>query len=630
MSKLDDLKKAQELLGLYKAEWLNKDIFEYFSEPGYFDSLKTSRPCVLIGGRGTGKTTVLKGLSYEGQFALTEKGKDKSIDEWSFYGMYYRVNTNRVTAFKGSELSEELWVKYFSHYINLIFCLELLKFCEWYEQIASTKITLNNKQWRKILASWRLSQEINDIDQLHEEIEILLIEFENALNSDIEEGRKLLTLLGVPIDILAKEILSVQNLKGKQFYFIIDEFENFEDYQQKILNTMIKHGNDYYTFKIGVRELGYRQKETLNANEHLRSPADYEKIDLNEIFSDNFKGFATNVINSRLNQHYKSDSTFQISNILKSLSSSEEAELLIGKDTKSLIEFEQLLSNEDKKIYNSASIPHKYFIKYLSQNDKLNISKLLLSFENNDAAWKNKLNNYFYASLFAIKQGKPGIRKYYCGWDTYVAMSGNNIRYLLELVNTTLQEFLSDTAKDSSYDERTDIQISPSQQTNAAIKVGKKNLSEIEGLTVEGAKLKKLLLSLGRVFQVFASQSSGHAPELNQFEISKEHDDPALFEKVDKLLTQSVMHLALTRSIGSKLQAETSIRDYDFMIHPIYSAFFVISYRKKRKMSLSSSSFVQLVESPTEGIKKILNQNNRTEDESSMPDQLQLFGEFYG
>ena len=29
MSKLDDLKKAQELLGLYKAEWLNKDIFEY-------------------------------------------------------------------------------------------------------------------------------------------------------------------------------------------------------------------------------------------------------------------------------------------------------------------------------------------------------------------------------------------------------------------------------------------------------------------------------------------------------------------------------------------------------------------------------------------------------------------------
>lgn len=80
---------------------------------------------------------------------------------------------------------------------------------------------------------------------------------------------------------------------------------------------------------------------------------------MNEIFSDNFKGFATNVINSRLNQHYKSDSTFQISNILKSLSSSEEVELLIGKDTKSLIEFEQSLSNEDKKIYNSASLPHK-------------------------------------------------------------------------------------------------------------------------------------------------------------------------------------------------------------------------------------------------------------------------------
>ena len=90
-----------------------------------------------------------------------------------------------------------------------------------------------------------------------------------------------------------------------------------------------------------------------------------------------------------MNQHYKSDSTFHISNILKSLSSSEEAELLIRKDTKSLIEFEQSLSNEDKKIYNSASLPHKYFIKYLSQNDKLNISELLLIFKNND---KSRLN----------------------------------------------------------------------------------------------------------------------------------------------------------------------------------------------------------------------------------------------
>ena len=56
-----------DALGLYKAEWLDAKLFDLFTEPGYFGGLKTFRPCVLIGGRGTGKTTVLRGLSYEGQ-----------------------------------------------------------------------------------------------------------------------------------------------------------------------------------------------------------------------------------------------------------------------------------------------------------------------------------------------------------------------------------------------------------------------------------------------------------------------------------------------------------------------------------------------------------------------------------
>jgi hypothetical protein len=69
------------LLGLYKAEWLNGELFELFTEPGYFGHLTTARPCVLTGGRGTGKTTVLRGLSYEGQFALAGTASSK-VRDW--------------------------------------------------------------------------------------------------------------------------------------------------------------------------------------------------------------------------------------------------------------------------------------------------------------------------------------------------------------------------------------------------------------------------------------------------------------------------------------------------------------------------------------------------------------------
>ena len=42
------------------------------ARPSYFPYLSTNQSCVLLGGRGTGKTTVLKGLSYEGQQRLTD------------------------------------------------------------------------------------------------------------------------------------------------------------------------------------------------------------------------------------------------------------------------------------------------------------------------------------------------------------------------------------------------------------------------------------------------------------------------------------------------------------------------------------------------------------------------------
>lgn len=66
-----------KMLGLYKAEWLDEKLFELFNEPAYFKELETKRPCVLIGGRGTGKTTVLRGLSYEGQFAFANNDPAK-------------------------------------------------------------------------------------------------------------------------------------------------------------------------------------------------------------------------------------------------------------------------------------------------------------------------------------------------------------------------------------------------------------------------------------------------------------------------------------------------------------------------------------------------------------------------
>jgi len=55
MSNDTDLEKLNSLFGSYKAEWLRSKISIYLQKPSYFPELKDNRPCVLEGGRGTGK-----------------------------------------------------------------------------------------------------------------------------------------------------------------------------------------------------------------------------------------------------------------------------------------------------------------------------------------------------------------------------------------------------------------------------------------------------------------------------------------------------------------------------------------------------------------------------------------------
>jgi hypothetical protein len=171
-----------------------------------------------------------------------------------------------------------------------------------------------------------------------------------------------------------------------------------------------------------------------------------------------------------------------------------------------------------------------------------------------------------------------------------------------------------------------DTAISAEDQTLAAQAVGKKNLSELEGLSVSGAELTKLLLGLGRVFGQMAGAPIGHAPEINQFHLSDEEPTDnalALQSRVAHLLDSAVMHLALLRWPGTKLGSEVDTRDYDYAMHPIFSAFFVFSYRRKRKMVLDSSDILGLVATPRDTIRSLLTRHHRSED--PLPEQLRIF-----
>jgi hypothetical protein len=269
-----------------------------------------------------------------------------------------------------------------------------------------------------------------------------------------------------------------------------------------------------------------------------------------------------------------------------------------------------------------------YLLRFWSQAGNGPVIKQLRDALQNPAEWADRYNNYLYSTLFTIRKGKRGIRKYYAGWSVITQLADGNIRFLLELVH---QSFLR------HFDEggKLDRPITPRHQTEAAQQVGKAGLAELEGISVEGGRLTKLLLSLGRIFQVLAETPEGHTPEATQFYLDEVDDSAHVVapkaSDVDGILRQAVMHQALVRSAGNKPLDEADTKEYDYRVHPIFAPFFNYSYRQKRKLKLTGRQLLGLVHKPRETIKDVLLKNNRRDDDDAegLPDQLRLFEGFY-
>ena len=617
----ETLARLSELFGAHKAEWLGPRLFELFSAPSYFPQMTTARPCILVGGRGTGKTTVLRGLSYRGRFEL-EKRNAHSVRSWPYYGFYYRVDTNKVGAFKGPELSEIDWLRHFGHYINLLLCVQVLRFLSWYQTITQIPTDLPEDELESVATAFNLPSPSSN-EHLLQLLESSLTEFEAHINNVADGKGPRLSLQGAPLARLLEYVRRQEVFADKLFFFLIDEYENLEDYQQRLMNTLIKHSGELYSFKICVRELGWRVRNTLAENEYLVSPADYIRIDITKVMQGTqFEEFSQKVCQDRLAALVdgNNNDVAQIRDLLPSISEEEEAKLL-GIEDQSREILQALRKIAPTEVVESLSPMEIYLLAFWGNGHNQSLSEVFEDFQQNAATWRNRLNNYSHAILFTIRRRRPGIRKYYAGWDTFIQLSGGNIRFLLQLVEASVARHLQEG-------RGLNEPLSPAMQTIAAQAIGRENLTELEGMSVHGAQLTKLLLGLGRVFGIMAASPEGHTPEVTQFEVAGGSGGSTQQDEINTLLTAAVMHLALARHSGSKLGDEGDTRDWDYTIYPLFAPFFNFSHRRKRKMRLTPDQVLALVDSPRGAIRQILADRNRSPDEP-LPEQLRLFEMFY-
>ena len=602
----EKLARLDELFGSYKAEWLNEKIFHFFAAPSYFTSLKDKRPCVLMGGRGTGKTTVLRGLSYKGQYALNDDNVDK-FDLNGYIGIYFRCDTNHVHAFSGKGIDNETWMKIFAHYFNLIFTSEILEFIDWHKKLKSDDEVLSEHACCLIATSLHLG-DVSDYKKLMNVLETAMYKFQADINNIADGNMPKLSLAGDPVKIVTEQARKLRQFCDKTFYLLIDEYENLLDSQQQIVNTLLKHVPQSYTIKIGVREMGWRVKHTMNPQESVIDPADYVLFNIVDEFTDEtpdkFESFARNVCQLRIKDLLEEDGVdFDIEQALVNLPYEEEA-IKLGVEQTS--QYRNILEYEKESGLDLDISPlYKFFLSYWSENHNLMLKDEIESYLGNTKIWNTRYENYKYSLLFKIRTGRgsSGIQKYYAGWNTFVKLSNGNIRYLMELVYRSYYLYLQeggDIAKPVSADV----------QTKAARNVGWKNLIELEGTWSNGAQLTRMVQTLGTIFSRLAKEGGNSAPEIVQFEIEGERS-----ERTEELLQAGIMNLALIRMPTNKQSGRGSVKEFMYSLHPIFAPYFIYSFRRKRKMGLSDAEFLLCVDNPKNAVKDILSKRNVKMDE---------------
>ncbi|MEJ1177179.1 ATP-binding protein [Agrobacterium sp. CMT1] len=606
----------EQLFGSFRAESLHDDIYKLFNEPEYFYYLAAPKSCVLLGGRGSGKTTALKCLSYEGQAAL----KTNDFSSPSYVGLYSRINTNTVASFSGAELPDATWNRVFGHFINLVICEEAAAYIRWLKQDSDRFDFDKSINYRQLSRALGVAQ-CQNLDQFIDEIESARIELEIYINN-FDEKAPTFSPLQTPIDLVMRELRKLTGHAKTNFFIILDEYENLLDYQQRLVNTLIKHAGGNYYFKIGVRELGWRERATLNPAEVLISPADYERIRIEETLEKEFPSFARRVCEARLQAvDLKSfGPPIGVDMLLPGLSIKEES-LLLGV-SKRVADFKRHIAGDPKLSAILELHDHELFVFLEMCNHDFAVAiKDLKQFAAGTATAKQRYENYAYSFLFSISGKGAPIPKMYCGHAVLAKITHQNIRFYMQLVNECIREQISAGKTISE-------PIDPHLQTTAARKVGLSYLRELEGVSTQGGSLAKLLLGLGRVFQLLASNPVGGKPECNQFELTSKPGLGASEHQAEALLTEAVMHLALTRTPGTKLTTETDIRSWDYAPHPIFAPYFGFSHRRKRKMSVSEDDLISLTYQPQDTIKKILGRRFHLADEA-LPAQMSMFDEYF-
>ena len=595
-----------------RAEEYGFDLWDEFVIPPYYPQLelmKSEKPQIIEGGRGSGKTMLIRYLCHATQFS--PKRKNISAKDYKRIGIYWKMDVqfSKLMSMRGAE--DSLWLDAFINMGVLVLTKEIIE-------------SLYNIKKTNALAE----REINGIDfsALKDFDSFIPVELDllrtyinsqyNKFQSWVSNYKKIEQPIFYPkcfLDCIIVAIKEQVSILRDSFYSVyIDEYENLIETHKRIINTWVKHSQSPIIFNIAMKHNSLDITETLS-EEHIVEIHDYRLIDIERLLKEYFSIFASEIfllkvhnhlvelfdstdylfdtsqesLSKRLTNQYATFINDKISSIFPKISSKEIAYRMIS-DEKirnklfSFIEKDLEILGQGQytqQCKDAICVPEAFIILHaLLSRSSVDVPYIVAQLDayikNKESKFKEWIHNNLVGCILNIYGKMNRLCPLYSGYDTFLTMSKDNIRHFLELCYTSLSH------SDNFEKQTVDIK----DQMTAVKYVSDNMLNEIKQLGASGNILYVFAYRIGNLFEEFRKRDSQSEPEQNQFSIKGELTNKSAF-----ILNELIKWSVLYKSKLTKQKDVESGSEYQF--NPIYSAYFTISYRKKRRIEISANDF---------------------------------------
>ncbi|OGC41995.1 hypothetical protein A2Y85_06970 [candidate division WOR-3 bacterium RBG_13_43_14] len=642
----------------YKEEELDAQFSELImpSIPTFFDYPNV----FLYGGSGTGKTMLLRYLSFEVQRSCFEQGKGNIPDineffkfssdgikevigtEIRYFGIYCKLThiPSRLFKIKWKTKEEEHILS--KLYLDLEISMKFISsITELIRNIADTekkdeiesKITDCVKECSDISITAEFTDILEYLSEKKKQIDSYLLSL-NVNTAESLSGKSEEFTIGGLVRLffnLAEVLKSqVEEFSGVKIYILLDEYERIDEHQRILVNSLIRERDRFVEFKISSRRYGITSLQTLNPDDFIIMGRDAEIIDLEHIFRSNkakYKKLLLDVAKKRLESValFKDRQLTNIRELLESITPEEEAKRLInGKrnDLEHRKRFEKfLISNgvgDTDKLINIVKCDENPLIEKLgmllvkrriayqkkkTKNEKLytddEISKMTKKFIENPSQKTTYHNLYEKNKIALLFQliNEYRKRRIYAGFDTFAALSGGFTLWFLEFCYNAV-EF----AKDRSFPNKT-LKIDVESQRKAAEKVAWDFLDTwVKNIERFGNDIYYFTLNTGAFLRALYLDELLREPEPTYFTTKTD----AIRDDCRNIIVVAHRWSVLQTKIPMKPKTTGEPLSDVHILHPILAPAFQISYRTRGRTRLLPKDVEHLIRGSEKDIKELV------------------------